>query len=74
MCRQIGAHFENVDPRFICVRRRAICGDRLIARAQVWIKVEVDDRSRLLAAINPANSLRAGVGETIEIDFQIDLV
>jgi hypothetical protein len=46
----------------------------LIAGAQVWIEMEVDDRRRLLAAIDPANSFSAGVSETVEIDLQIDLV
>ena len=36
--------------------------------------MEVDDRSRLLATIDPANSFGAGVSETLEVDLQIDLV
>ncbi len=46
----------------------------LIAGAQVWIEMKVDDRGRLLAAIDPANSFDAGVSELIEIDLEVDLV
>src|SRR6185503_18968077 len=41
---------------------------------QVWIEMKVDDRGRLLAAIDPTNAFRARVSETIEIDLQVDLV
>ena len=36
--------------------------------------MEIDNRSRFLAAIDPANSFGARVRETLEIDLQIDLV
>ena len=36
--------------------------------------MEIDDRGRLLAPIDPANSFSAGVREVLEINLQIDLV
>src|SRR5690242_6506236 len=36
--------------------------------------MKVDDVRGLLAAIDPANRFRAGVGEMLDVDLQIDLV
>src|SRR5687767_9481381 len=69
-----GAHFENVDTRFVRIRRGCVERKRLIAAAQVWVEMKVDNRTWLLAAIHPPHSFDAGIGELVEIYLEVDLV